>query len=168
MSLASQSRERPLLTLLKQGASFLPSSPFCPHSPFLLRLCSALQKERKESAPPSGYPACLPVSSPLQPPFCISLGSYIALSNSQVSPSSKRAVAGGCPFGVMAVPLGATWDSLDSLRIASGQTAERDSVWLLQQNHCKPINRLETRERPVAEEQAPRGKQLLVWAGAAM
>ena len=104
--MASQPRERPLLTLLKQGASCLPSSPFCPGSPFLLQLCSALQKERKESTPPSGYPACLPVSSPLQPPFCISLASYIALSNSQVSPSSKRAVAGRCPFGVMAAPLG--------------------------------------------------------------
>lgn len=51
---------------------------------------------------------------------------------------------------------------------SSGQIPGRDSVQLVQQNHWKPINRLNTRVRTVAKEQAPCGKQLPVWAGTAM
>lgn len=57
---------------------------------------------------------------------------------------------------------------LGVLKKASRQVTGRGSVPLVQQNAWKPINRLNTRERTAAKEQAPRGKQLPVWAGTAM
>lgn len=72
-----------------------------------------------------------------------------------------------CLFGVPMMPLGVSVPQ-SMLKEASEQITGRDSVQLVQQNHWKPINSLETRERMVAKEQAPRGKQLPMWAGTAM
>ena len=137
---------------------------------YFIRIITFCSSERKKGEHPSIGLPCLP--SRLIP-AAASLLHFPGVIHSFEQQSSEPFFKEGCcrrmplwghgsAFGGLP---GTTWTSL---RVASGQTPEWDSVWLLQQNHCKPINRLETREWPVAKEQAPRGKQLLVWAGAAM
>lgn len=72
----------------------------------------------------------------------------------------------GTLFGVPEVSLRA---SVPEQAQESQQTDHREEFSTVGTvNHWKPINRLNTRERMVAKEQAPRGKQLPVWAGTAM